>query len=57
MLQVGAILPLTLPERQATTQVLVAITLCIAVAYAVMMADATYLAGSGGRRILQLFRH
>ncbi len=48
-------------ERQAATQVLVAITLCIVGAYAVMMFDATYLAGSGGRRILQLlarlFRH
>ena len=41
-------------ERQAATIVLVAIALCIAGAYAVMMFDATYLAGSGGRRILQL---
>ena len=48
-------------ERQAATHVLVAITLCIAGAYAAMMFDTTYLAGSGGRRILQLlarlFRH
>ena len=41
-------------ERQAATHVLVAVTLCIAGAYAAMMFDATYLAGSGGRRILQL---
>ena len=41
-------------ERQAATQPLVAITLCIVGACAVMVFDATYLAGSGGRRILQL---
>ena len=41
-------------ERQAATQALIAITLCIVGACAVMMFDAIYLAGSGGRRILQL---
>ena len=41
-------------ERQAATQPLVAITLCIVGACAVMVFDAIYLAGSGGRRILQL---
>lgn len=41
-------------QRQAATQVLVAVTLCIVGSCAAMMFDDTYLAGSAGRRILQL---